>query len=229
MEKSDILTFFGEAQAQGYDERWNRLAPVANSLHFLIRQVLGHLPPKARILCVGAGTGAEVLYMAEHFPEWNFTLVEPSGPMLNVARAKIKAAGFNDRCDFHEDFLDTLKSSDLYHAATTLFVSQFLTVKAEREDFFKEIAKRLRPGGILINSELTAPSSGEDFDRMFDVWLRAQQLTSADGVILREAWSTQLAVSTDEQIQALIQASGFEKPLQFFQALFMRAWFSKKT
>ncbi|KYG67063.1 hypothetical protein AZI86_08605 [Bdellovibrio bacteriovorus] len=228
MEKSDLLTFFGEAQAKSYDERWNKLAPVANSLHFLIRIVLGNLPAKARILCVGAGTGAEVLFLAEHFPQWTFTLVEPSGPMLKVAREKMKAAGISDRCDFHEDFLHTHVSADLYDAATTLFVSQFLTVKTEREDFFKEIAKRLRPGGILINSELTTPALCEEFDRMFDVWLRAQNLAPAEGVLLREAWNTQLAVSSDEQIQSVVQAGGFDRPVRFFQALFMCAWFSKK-
>lgn len=227
MEKSDLLTFFGEAQAQGYDERWNKLAPVANSLHFLIRIVLGNLPAKARILCVGAGTGAEVLFLAEHFPQWTFTLVEPSGPMLKVAREKVKAAGISDRCDFHEDFLHSHVPTGLYDAATTLFVSQFLTVKAERKDFFKEIARRLRPKGILINSELTSPTNAKDFDDLFEVWLRAQNLKSEEGELLRTAWSTQLAVSTDEQIQSVVQAGGFEKPVQFFQSLFMRAWFSR--
>ena len=42
---------------------------IKDALHLLTGTVLSELPPKAKILCVGAGTGAEILYLAQKFPE----------------------------------------------------------------------------------------------------------------------------------------------------------------
>ena len=41
-------------------------------MHFLIRLLLEGLSPKARVLCVGVGIGAEVLSLAAAHPEWRF-------------------------------------------------------------------------------------------------------------------------------------------------------------
>lgn len=78
----DPLQFFGEAQAATYDERFANLAPLRQAQDLLARAVLSALPDDARILCVGAGTGAEALSLGAAFPRWRFMAVEPSGPML---------------------------------------------------------------------------------------------------------------------------------------------------
>lgn len=61
-------SFFGRDVADAYDARNNALAPISNNLHFLLRLVLADLPVDARVLCVGVGTGAEILSLASAFP-----------------------------------------------------------------------------------------------------------------------------------------------------------------
>ena len=57
-------TFFNREIAEAYDRRNSALAPISDALHFLMRLVLADLPIDARVLCVGMGTGAEILSLA---------------------------------------------------------------------------------------------------------------------------------------------------------------------
>ncbi len=67
MRKEEITALF-DKQASSYDQQWSKMA-IKDALHLLTGTVLSELPPKAKILCVGAGTGAEILYLAQKFPE----------------------------------------------------------------------------------------------------------------------------------------------------------------
>jgi len=99
---SDRPDFFSEEQARRYDERNRKLAPITEALHFATSLVLEDLPARARILSVGAGTGAELVSLAKSFPQWSFVAVEPSRSMLEVCRERVQRAGLSDRCElFH--------------------------------------------------------------------------------------------------------------------------------
>ena len=88
---------FDQAHAAAYDQRFAKLAPMRDALHLLISAVLADLPADARILCVGAGTGHELIYLALKFPQWRFAVVEPSAPMLEVCRRKAEECGITPR------------------------------------------------------------------------------------------------------------------------------------
>lgn len=66
---------FGKDHAASYDRRWEKLSTIMETLHLLSDFAFQNLPPKARVLCVGAGTGAEVIALAKKNPEWKFTLI----------------------------------------------------------------------------------------------------------------------------------------------------------
>ena len=76
---------FDEEHAARYDERFARLAPMRDALHFIAAMALHDLPAEARVICVGAGTGAELLALAARFPSWRFMAVDPSAPMLAIS------------------------------------------------------------------------------------------------------------------------------------------------
>jgi tRNA G46 methylase TrmB len=100
MQQEEITALF-DKQAASYDQQWSTMAPINDALHVLARAVLLHLPPQAHILCVGAGTGAEILYPAQTFPAWQFTALEPSTVMLDVFRRRAEDQGIASRCVFH--------------------------------------------------------------------------------------------------------------------------------
>jgi tRNA (cmo5U34)-methyltransferase len=231
MDRDQLKETFDQ-QASSYDEKWSRLAAFRDALHLLIGSVFRELPVDARVLCVGAGTGAEILYLAGQFPGWTFTAVEPSAGMLDVCRRRAEAAGIADRCTFHEGYLDSLPRTEAFDAATCLLVSQFILDRQARSDFFRAIAQRLRPGGLLASSDLSADVNSAAYPGLLDVWLRTITLAdvSADAVErMCTAYRRDVATLPAQEVEAIIASGGFESPVQVFQAGLIRAWYARRS
>jgi tRNA (cmo5U34)-methyltransferase len=223
---------FGPEHAAAYDARYAKLAAMRDALNLITSAVLADLPATARVLCVGAGTGQEVICLAQKFPQWRFTAVEPSAPMLAVCRQKAEAAGIASRCEFHQGYLDSLPPSSAFDAATSLLVSQFILAPAERTAFFRTIAGRLRPGGYLVTADLASDTASATYRSLLDVWLRLMRETgSAPEQIekLRTVYGRDVAVLPVEQTASIIASGGFEPPVLFLQTCLIHAWYTQRT
>jgi tRNA (cmo5U34)-methyltransferase len=225
---SVVSTYFGKAHAPYYDERAAKFASVRDTLSFLVRLVLADLPSESRILCVGAGTGAELLDMARAFPAWRFIAVEPSPNMLEICFQKVDEAGIASRCHFHEGFLDSLPRTEPLNAATSILASQFLTDPNQRRDFFHQIATRLCPGGYLINADLASSLRSSAFESLFEIWMRVHGQTPEAAKASQKGWGKDVAVSRPGEIESIIAGAGFEPPILFYQALFIHAWHARR-
>jgi tRNA (cmo5U34)-methyltransferase len=189
--------------------------------------VFAGLPADAHLLCVGAGTGVEMAFLAGAFPRWRFTALDPSGQMLAVCGQRAGSEGFASRCTFHEGYVDSLPRDARHDGATCLLVSQFIIEPAARIAFFGDIATRLRPGGILATADLATGARPEDFDALLRCWFDVMTAGGLDSQALqrmREAYARDVAVVAPPQVVAMLQAAGFANPVQFFQAGMMHAW-----
>lgn len=215
---------FDEAVAAAYDRRFEKLVAMRDALQLVTRLALDELPRGARVLCVGAGTGAELLYLAEAFPSWRFAAVDPSAPMLNRCRQRAEAAGIADRCVFHEGTVDGLPEDDRYDGATSLLVSQFLVDPEARRAFFRAIADHLHPGAPLVVADLALPPPGEGLIALWKrAWLHAG--VPAENVArLTEPFGRDVAVIPPDEVAAIIADGGFAPPLRCFQTLLIHGW-----
>lgn len=230
MDREQLKETFDQ-QASSYDQKWSRLAAFRDGLHILIESVFRELPVDARILCVGAGTGAEIMHLAGRFPGWTFTALDPSAGMLDACRRRAEEAGFAARCTFHEGYLESLAPDDAFDAATCLLVSQFILDKLARSQFFRAIAQRLKPGGILASSDLTGDVQSAAYQSLLQVWLRTMTVADVSPETIERmcaAYERDVAVLPAGDIEAIIVSGGFESPVQFFQAGLIHAWFSKR-
>lgn len=218
--------------ASGYDRLSAKLAPINRGLHYLLESVFADLPFEAQVLCVGVGTGEELIYLANRFPRWHFTVVEPSGAMLNICRHRAEEARITSRCYFHEGYLDSLPTKNAYDAATCFLVSQFILDQETRSDFFHKIAIRLKSKGILASSDLSAEVGSEGYEALISLWrnVMISSDTSSEGLSrMKATYAKDVAVLSPAVVATIIQSGGFEMPTQFFQAGLIHAWFAKRA
>jgi len=221
-----------DRMASSYDSKCARLAPINDSLYFLLESVFAELPSEARILCVGVGTGTELIHLASAFPGWRFTVVEPSVAMLDACRKRVDEIDLASRCQFHHGYLESLPSEQLHDAATCFLVSQFMLDAQARSAFFRQIANRLVPDGILANSDLSADVESEDYDALLAVWQRvmATSPVSAEGLDrMKAGYAKDVAILPPLAVASIIQSGGFDAPVHFYQAGLIHGWFAKRA
>jgi len=231
MPQPDPSLLFDETHAANYDERFAKLAPLRDLLNLFTKVILSGQPEEARILCAGAGTGADLIYLAEHFPRWRFTAVEPSAPMLDVCRRKVTELGLEDRCEFHHGFLDSLPPSEPFDAATSILVSHFILDPDARAAYFRMIASHLRPDGCLVHADLAFDTASPAYPELLSVWMKA--LKGADVPAeelekIRQAYGRDVALWPPEEVRAMIAANGFKAPVPFYQAGLIHAWYARR-
>ncbi len=232
MENQNSTVFFNEQCASTYDSRFAKLAPIREVLHFLLHAVFSELPPDAYILCVGVGTGSELIELAKKHPQWQFTVVEPSAPMLDVCRRRIEESGLASRCVLHEGYLSSLPASGVFAAATCLLVSQFVLQRENRVDLFREIAARLRPGGLLVSADLASDTSSAQYASLLELWaplLKGADASAGEIENIRAAHGRDVAVLPIAEVEEIIAAGGFEKPVLFLQTLLIHAWYARRA
>lgn len=216
---------FSQEVADAYDRRNTALAPISDNLHFLMRLVLADLPVDARVLCVGVGTGAEIMSLAMEFPGWSFVGVDPSEEMLAVGRRRLEQAGLLQRCELLQGCAEDSPLHG-YDAAVSLLVAHFIK-REDRPAFYSAIHDRLRPGGRFVSAEISDDLEAPGFPQMLGDWKRIQALMGAtpdslaklDGM-MRDA----LGVVPPAETLALWQAAGFQTPVSFFQSFMIRGW-----
>ncbi len=225
MRERETKKIFNKDTTASYDNDREKLAPIKNALHLCIRMLGLKLPPDSRVLCVGVGTGEELIYLAEAFPSWQFTAVEPSSAMLEVCRQRVEERGFSSRCNFHEGYLGSLPDSDAFNMATSILVSHFIVDKKERIKYFTEISSKLHPGSYMVNADLASDMSTSEYESLLEVWLNMHDYA---GMPVRvESFGDKVAMLPAVEVEEIVRSSGFETPVQFFQTLLIHAWFSK--
>src|SRR5262245_38780329 len=142
-ENFDATKHFDARRSNGYEQKIRQIVPGYEAMHemahFLLRtRLLDH----AKVLVLGAGTGQEVVAYALANPGWAITGVDPTETMLAVARQQVADHNLNDRVRLHLGYLDSLKETSLFDAATSILVMQFLADDGGKEAYLRGIASR---------------------------------------------------------------------------------------
>lgn len=222
--------FFNQEMAEAYDRRNAGLKPISDGLHFLMRLTLADLPADARVLCVGVGTGAEILTLAEAFPCWSFVGVDPSAEMLAVGRHRLEQAGVMDRCELIAGYVDDVAQTG-FDAVVALLVAHFIQ-RPDRPAFYAAVHDRLAPGGRFLSAEISADLDAPEFPALLEDWKQVQTRMGATPEALAKLPAMMrdvLGVIGTAETEALWRAAGFARPIPFFQAFMIRGWHATRS
>lgn len=222
---------FGADEAPVYDAAIRRMVPGYDLLHRLVRAELGaRIPTTARLLVVGAGTGAELSGLAAAGRGWTFAAVDPAASMLQVARLRAAQEGYGDRVVWHPTHLDEVPIEPGFDAAVMLLVAHFLPLDGAKQALFDGIAARLHGGAPLVFADLAvpaAPGSTEAAVRRSAAVDLGSEVDAAEQMI-EGMWRTLHPVDGTD-LDGLLVEAGFTAPLPFFQALGYRGWVTCRT
>lgn len=141
--------------------------------------------------------------------------------MLDVCRIKAEKGQFAHRCHFHERYPESLPIEEPFDAATCFLVSQLILDQKARAGFFRAIAVRLQPGGILATSDLASEVDSSEYGALLNVCLN---LMAAVGIPvagleqMRAAYAKDVAILLPALVASIIRSGGFDEPVMFYQA-----------
>ena len=222
--------FFTQDAAKSYDDRNRKLSDISNCLHFLTGLLLKELPDQSRILCVGVGTGAEILSLSQTYPNWKFLALDPSQSMLNICRERLQQAGVADRCEFVHGYVQDLPPGENFNAALSILLAHFVP-KNDRQSFFQNMTDRLKPRGFLVNAEISFDLDSREFSSMLPNWMSVQQLMGATAESLAKLPSLMrdvLTIFPPKETENIFREVGIDLPVQFFQAFMICGWYGQK-
>lgn len=191
---------------------------------------LGSRP--ANILVVGAGgTAQEIIAMAALEPQWHFTAVDPSVPMLETATAQLQANDLLHRTQVHLGHVEDLPAAASFDAATLIGVLHHLNGDEPKRQILQAIQARLKPGAPLIVAGNHYAYASQPL--MLQAWgqrwrqqgVSAQEVKAKLGKILQGADPPH----SEAAVQALLHEAGFGEATRFFSSLFWGAWLACKT
>lgn len=209
---------------EGYDQHIRKLIPGYELIHLQVHAILkNRLPEHAEIAVVGCGTGYELAYLAQHFPNWKFCAIDPAPNMLQQAQQHLAQLQLSQDLQYSNIRFVLGDSSVLksmpqqFDAALAILVAHFVP-NEYKQGFLRDIAVSLKPEGIYLSYDLTAltdPEQGQILKSMAELTGLTEQ--QADNMLARLQDDFYL-LNIDEML-ALYQHVGFQQVHPYSQVL----------
>ncbi len=221
-----MSTFKDPSAVSSYQQTAQTKVPGMAALHRMTHILLEEsVPPTGEVLVLGAGGGLELNAFAQAQPSWRFVGVDPSLPMLELARETV---GANiSRASLVQGLIEDAPVRE-FDGATCLLTLHFLDLDT-RLQTLRGLFQRLRPGGVLV----VAHHSYGPEARMR--WLRRSAAFASVNGVLDEQDEASIAVMAEklpaispEDEVALLEAAGFTDVELFYAALSFRGWVARR-
>ncbi|MBZ8132775.1 class I SAM-dependent methyltransferase [Afifella sp. IM 167] len=189
-------------------------------------------PRQARILVVGAGgTAGEIVSAARLEPEWSFVAVDPSPPMLELARTHLAEAGISGRVETVVGAVSDLDPAASFDAAIMIGVLHHLPGDAAKQDILAEISARLKSAAPLVMAGNYRAYASQPL--LMAAWANRWRMNGAEPDEVRSKMGKLLQGAeppgSEEAVFSLLADAGFEEPVRFFASLFWGAWLARRT
>ena len=144
--------------AKDYDKNRKNIIPNLDQLYGTVVEIARAEIPEPKILDLGAGTGLLTEKLSERFARGQFTLVDISNEMLNIARER-----FNERTNFsyiNQDYLEADLGDNFDLVVSSLSIHHLSN--KEKQYLYSKVYAILNPNGIFINADQVLGPSREN-------------------------------------------------------------------
>lgn len=195
----------------------------ASLLRMMTMLLAERVPPKGRVLVLGAGGGLELRAFAEAQLGWVFDGIDPSADMLKLAAETVEP--HRARIQLHEGYIDAAPLGP-YDGATSLLIFHFIK-RDQRVATLREIRRRLKPGAPLVLAHISFPQTEPKRSQWIARHVAYGAPDGADPTQLaaaREAIGTRLTILAPEEETAMLSEAGFADISLFYASLSFKGW-----
>ncbi len=223
----DVFDFDGD-YGERYEALARRVIPGYRTLFPMFTALVEPgLPRRGRVLVVGAGTGIEIVHLKRARPDLRVHGVDPSERMLALAERRVAEAGAGDGVTLQLGYAADVPAAPLFDAATLVNVLHFVSNDGGKAALLADVARRLRPGGVLVFVDLHGGDTPEEHERYLSAWRRYWTLRDMPPGEMRE-FDDRIRdgihfASAARSVGLAIEA-GFEEPERFYASLLYGGW-----
>ena len=150
---------------EGYRNLAGQIIIGLNSMHDAISTALNmELPSQSEILVIGGGGGKEISSLHKFSNEWNFTVIDPSEKMIQLAKYWSEREGIQSRTKILKGYLQDYNFlNSTFDAITCIAVLHYLD-NSERLNILQQVKKLLKPNGLFVWTVGVKPETEEELD-----------------------------------------------------------------
>ena len=220
--------FNSQHVVDGYDVHIRKLIPGYEVVHQQIQALLKtYVNEHAHVLIVGCGTGYELGYLLQLFPNWSFTATDLSATMLEKAKQYIQPLDALHRVEFALADVDQLKTEQTYDAALSILVTHFVPY-AQKLNFLKAIDSRLKQHGVFIGFDLTTIKTDQDRGMLQHI-CEANGLSTAQSTAMLSRLADDFYPLSEQETFEQLSLAGFGSVQRFTQILSYQGFMALKV
>ena len=180
------------------------------------------------ILDLGAGTGLFSYHVFQRYGNSHYTLVDVADQMLDISRKRFEESS-GQFSYITGDYRTTFPASQFDLIISSLSIHHL--IDQEKKKLFKDIYRKLKPGGTFINvDQIKAPS--EHFQEMYwSTWLSKVRQSNAGEEQIQQSIRRRTEFDKDstlvDQLKWL-QEAGFERVDCLYHHYFVGVFFAQK-
>jgi tRNA (cmo5U34)-methyltransferase len=157
------------AEAREFDGLIAKLIPYYQQMvEALVLAIPFEGSAAVKIADLGCGTGTVAQHVFQIFPNAQITCVDLAENMITMAQTKLAMHGTAQYVV--SDFQSFAFEDGKYDAIVSSLALHHLVTDADKQSFYRQICRGLRPGGVFYNADIVLGSNHFLQDRYLDQW-----------------------------------------------------------